>query len=48
MSSLFLLIPISLILGLLALFLFFWADRSDQFDDVEGPKYRILDDEDED
>ncbi|KAA0257143.1 cbb3-type cytochrome oxidase assembly protein CcoS [Deferribacter autotrophicus] len=47
MSSLFILIPISLLLGFAALFLFLWAGKTNQFDDIEGPKYRILDDDDE-
>ncbi|MBC7195785.1 MAG: cbb3-type cytochrome oxidase assembly protein CcoS [Deferribacterales bacterium] len=47
MSSLFFLVPISLILGIIALLLFFWAVKGKQFDDVEGPKYRMLDDDDE-
>jgi cbb3-type cytochrome oxidase maturation protein len=48
MGSLFILIPISLILGVIAFLLFIWATKSKQFDDVEGPKYRMLDDDDED
>ncbi|UOD35363.1 cbb3-type cytochrome oxidase assembly protein CcoS [Deferribacteraceae bacterium V6Fe1] len=47
MSSLFFLVPISLILGIIALLLFFWAAKDKQFDDIEGPKYRMLDDDDE-
>jgi len=26
---------------------FMWAVKSGQFDDIEGPKHRMLDDEDE-
>lgn len=37
----------SLILGIAAWLLFLWAVRSDQFDDVEGQKHRILDDDEE-
>jgi len=47
MSSIFFLVPISLLLGFIALLLFLWAVKGRQFDDVEGPKYRILDDDDE-
>ncbi|WP_048307607.1 cbb3-type cytochrome oxidase assembly protein CcoS [Halomonas sp. PR-M31] len=47
MSILYLLIPISLLLLSLAVWAFFWAVKHDQFDDLEGPAYRILFDEDE-
>lgn len=42
MNVLFLLIPVSLILLVLAVAVFFWAVRSGQFDDLETPAYRIL------
>lgn len=35
----------SLVLGVAAWLLFVWAVKSDQYDDVEGQKHRILDDE---
>ncbi len=41
------LILISLALGLLAWLAFLWSVKSGQFDDTEGPKYRMLDDDDE-
>ncbi|MDX1605680.1 MAG: cbb3-type cytochrome oxidase assembly protein CcoS [Candidatus Competibacterales bacterium] len=44
---LYLVIPLSLILVAIAVGLFFWAVRSGQFDDLEGPAYRVLDDDDE-
>lgn len=47
MNVLFLLIPVSLILLMLAVAVFFWAVRSGQFDDLETPAYRILMDTDE-
>ncbi len=47
MSSMLLLILISLCAGLAALFLFLWAVKSGQFDDMERPKYRMLDDDHE-
>ncbi|WP_275286457.1 cbb3-type cytochrome oxidase assembly protein CcoS [Halomonas elongata] len=47
MSILYLLIPLSLILLGLAVWAFFWAVNNDQFDDLEGPAYRILFDEDD-
>lgn len=40
---------ISLGMGLGAFILFLFSSRGKQFDDIEGPKYRMLnDDEDED
>ncbi|QEM80695.1 cbb3-type cytochrome oxidase assembly protein CcoS [Halomonas binhaiensis] len=47
MSILFLLISLSLILLGLAVWAFFWAVRNDQFEDLEGPAYRILFDDDD-
>ncbi|MDR0715805.1 MAG: cbb3-type cytochrome oxidase assembly protein CcoS [Azoarcus sp.] len=48
MESLFLLIPISLILVFIIGVLFWWSLRTGQYDDLEGPAYRILlDDRDE-
>jgi len=47
MSILYLLIPLSLLLLSLAVAVFFWAVKSGQFDDLEGPAHRILFDEDE-
>lgn len=42
MNILFIIIPLSILLvvGIIAAFL--WAVRSGQFDDMEGPAYRIL------
>jgi cbb3-type cytochrome oxidase maturation protein len=42
------LILISLALGLLAWLAFLWSVKSGQYDDPEGPKYRMLHDDDED
>ncbi|WP_051234292.1 cbb3-type cytochrome oxidase assembly protein CcoS [Halomonas halocynthiae] len=47
MTVLFFLIPLTLILLAFAVWAFFWAVRNDQFDDLEGPAYRILFDDDE-
>jgi cbb3-type cytochrome oxidase maturation protein len=41
------LILISLALGLAAWLGFVWSVRSGQYDDPEGPKYRMLDDDDD-
>jgi cbb3-type cytochrome oxidase maturation protein len=39
------LIVLSLALGLAAWLFFLWSVKSGQYDDPEGPKYRMLDDE---
>lgn len=41
------LIILSLALGLAAWLGFVWSVRSGQYDDPEGPKYRMLDDDEE-
>ncbi len=46
MESLYLLIPLSLVLvGVLALILF-WSVKSGQFDDLDGPGHSVLMDDD--
>ncbi|SFD24610.1 cbb3-type cytochrome oxidase assembly protein CcoS [Tropicimonas isoalkanivorans] len=45
MEVLAFLIPISLFLGGVGLAAFFWAVRTDQYDDPEGDSRRILSDE---
>jgi cbb3-type cytochrome oxidase maturation protein len=47
MDILYLLIPISLIVIGIAVWVLFWAIRSGQFEDLEGPAHRILMDDDE-
>ena len=47
MEIIYLLIPLSLVLVGLIIAGFYWAVNSDQFDDLEGPAYRILQDLDE-
>ncbi len=47
MATTVLLIVVSLVLGAAAWLLFLWAVKSDQYDDVERPKHRMLDDEGE-
>jgi len=42
MASLYLLIPVSLIFCALAVWLYFWAVNSGQYDDLEGEADRIL------
>lgn len=48
LSILYLIIPLSLIIVAVAIAVFFWAVRSGQFDDLEGPAHRVLDDADTD
>jgi cbb3-type cytochrome oxidase maturation protein len=38
----------TLMLGTASWLIFIWAVKSGQFDDIEGPKYRIFDDDDDD
>ncbi len=42
MTSLYLLIPVSLIFCALAIWFFFWAVNSGQYDDLDGEGERIL------
>jgi cbb3-type cytochrome oxidase maturation protein len=46
MDILYLLIPLSVVLVLLIGWAFWWSVRSGQFDDLEGPAYRVLQDDD--
>lgn len=47
MEVLYLLIPIALILVLVIGLALFWAIRSGQYEDMEGPAHRILMDDDD-
>ena len=47
MEVLYLLIPLSLVLVGIIVWIFLWAIRSGQFDDMEGPAHRILMDDDD-
>jgi cbb3-type cytochrome oxidase maturation protein len=46
MEILYLLIPVSVALVFAIAVAFWWSVRSGQFDDLEGPAFRILMDED--
>ena len=47
MSALYLLIPVAVVLVALAIWMFFWAVDSGQYDDLDSPAHSILfDDED--
>lgn len=45
MTSLLILIPVALLLGGLGLAAFLWSLKSGQYDDMEGPAWRVLDDD---
>lgn len=47
MEALFLLIPLSVALVFLIGLAFWWSVRNGQYDDLEGPGYRILMDDDD-
>lgn len=47
MESVYLLIPVSVLLVFGIAVAFWWSVRSGQFDDLEGPGFRILMDEDQ-
>jgi cbb3-type cytochrome oxidase maturation protein len=47
MWTLTFLVVLSLALGIGAWLFFIWSVKSGQYDDVEGPKHRMLDDEDD-
>lgn len=46
MDILYLLIPLSLVLVFVIAALFWWSLKSGQYEDLEGPGYRILMDDD--
>ncbi|MBT8440255.1 MAG: cbb3-type cytochrome oxidase assembly protein CcoS [Gammaproteobacteria bacterium] len=47
MDIIYLLLPVALIIVIVIIAVFFWAVKSDQFDDLEGPAHRILMDDDQ-
>lgn len=47
MESLYILIPISIILAFCIAYFFWWSGKNGQFDDLEGPAHRILMDDDD-
>ncbi|CAN5377931.1 cbb3-type cytochrome oxidase assembly protein CcoS [soil metagenome] len=46
MEALFLLVPLSIVIVFVAIWVFFGAADSGQFDDLESPGWRILHDDD--
>ena len=47
MAALYNLIPVAVVLVALAIWVFFWAVDSGQFDDLDGPAHSILFDDEE-
>ena len=47
METIFVLLPLALLIAAIAVGLFVWAARTGQFDDLETPAVRILFDDDE-
>jgi cbb3-type cytochrome oxidase maturation protein len=47
MSILYLLIPLAAVLVIIAAVFFIWSIKTGQFEDLEGPGFRILMDDDE-
>ncbi|HLU62874.1 MAG TPA: cbb3-type cytochrome oxidase assembly protein CcoS [Gammaproteobacteria bacterium] len=45
MESIFVLVPVSIVLLAVAIWLFFWATKHGQFDDLDSPAWRILRDD---
>lgn len=45
MEILYVLVPLSVVLVTIAIGIFFWAINSEQFDDLDTPAWRILNDE---
>ncbi|MFC1747304.1 cbb3-type cytochrome oxidase assembly protein CcoS [Pseudomonadota bacterium] len=47
MDTIYALVPAMILLALASVAVFFWASRSGQYDDMEGPAHRILNDDDD-
>ncbi len=47
MDVIYALLPAMIMLALGSVAVFFWAARAGQYDDLEGPAHRILDDDDD-
>lgn len=47
MNALYLTIPMAMLIALGALVVFFWSLKTGQYEDIEGPKYRMLFDDDD-
>ncbi len=47
MEIIYLLLPIALILVVIIVWVFMWAVKTDQFEDLEGPAHRIIMEDDD-
>lgn len=47
MDVIYSLLPAMILLALVSVIIFFWAARTGQYDDMEGPANRIIDDDDD-
>ncbi len=47
MEIIYLLLPIALILVAIIIWVFMWAVKTDQFEDLEGPAHRIIMEDDD-
>ncbi len=47
METVYVLVPLAVLLAGIIVWVFFWAIKSGQFDDLEGPAHSILMDDDE-
>lgn len=47
MDIIYVLVPLSIVLIAIAIFVFSWAVKGGQFDDLDSPAHRILFDDDE-
>lgn len=48
MEMLYIMVPAAVYLGIIGLVWLIWSVKTGQFEDMEGPKYRIFFDDDED
>lgn len=46
MNDFLFLVPISIAMGVIGLIAFLWSLRCDQYDDLDGAAYRVLDEDD--
>ena len=47
METIYTLLPAMILLALVSVAVFFWMARTGQYDDMEGPAHRILNDDDD-
>lgn len=47
MEVIYILLPVALIIVIIIIAIFYWAVKSDQFEDLEGPAHRIIMDDDD-